>query len=138
MNQSNSVHATIIDNTTGDEYISMYWKEHFHKSLNSNIVDENLKLSIVSTLDDIQYSEDMTVSCKDVSLLTSQLECGKLAGPHGVCAKTIKFAHNRIAILLLLLFTLCLSHGYLPPAMIETTIVPFVKNKCGNITDSNN
>ena len=29
-NQSNSVHATIIDNTTGDEYISMYWKEHFH------------------------------------------------------------------------------------------------------------
>ena len=31
-----------------------------------------------------------------------------------------------------------LSHGYLPPAMIETTIVPIVKNKCGNITDSNN
>ena len=25
-----------------------------------------------------------------------------------------------------------------PPAMIETTIVPIVKNKCGNITDSDN
>ena len=62
MNHSNSVHATIIDNTTGDEYISMYWKEHFHKTLNSNIVDENLKLSIVSTFNNIQYSEDMTVS----------------------------------------------------------------------------
>ena len=25
-----------------------------------------------------------------------------------------------------------------PPAMIETTMLPIVKNKCGNITDSNN
>ena len=62
----------------------------------------------------------------------------KSTGPDGVCAETINFSHNRIAILLSLLFTLCLSHGYLPPAMIETTIVPIVKNKCGNITDSNN
>ena len=78
----------------------MYWKEHLHKIFNSNIDDENLKLSIVSTLDDIQYSEDMTVSWKDISLLTSQLGCGKSAGPDGVCAETIIFAHNMIAILL--------------------------------------
>ena len=96
--QSNYVHATTIDNTTGDKYISMYWKEHFHKILNSNIVDENLKLSIVSTLYYIQYSKDVTVSWKDVSFLTSQLECGNAAGPDGVCAETIKFAHDRIAI----------------------------------------
>ena len=35
-------------------------------------------------------------------------------------------------------FTLCLAHGYLPPAMIETTIVPIVKNKSGNLSDSSN
>ena len=29
-------------------------------------------------------------------------------------------------------------HGYLPPAMIETTIVPIVKNKAGNLSDSSN
>ena len=57
----------------------------------------------MSTLDGIQYSEDMTVSWKDVSFLTSQLECGKSAGPDGVCAEAIKFAHNKIAILLFLL-----------------------------------
>ena len=34
--------------------------------------------------------------------------------------------------------SLCLSHGYLPPAMIKTTIVPIVKTKCGNISESNN
>ena len=87
---------------------------------------------------DIQYSEDVTVSWNDVSFLTSHLECGKSTGPDDVCAETIKFAHNRIAILLSLLFTVCLSHGYLPPEVIETTSVSIVKNKCGNITDSNN
>ena len=138
LNQSNSVHATIIDNITGDDNISKYWKNHFYTILNSNIVDECLKSSIVNTLDDIQYSEGMNVICTDVSLLISQLECGKSAGPDGVCAEAIKFSHCRIGILLSLFFTLCLSHGYLPPAMIETTIVPIVKNKCGNITDSNN
>ena len=35
-------------------------------------------------------------------------------------------------------FTLCLTHGYISPAMIETTIVPLVKNKSGNLSDSNN
>ena len=31
-----------------------------------------------------------------------------------------------------------LSHGYLPPKLIETTIVPIIKNKCGNISSSSN
>ena len=35
-------------------------------------------------------------------------------------------------------FTLCLAHGYLPSAMIETTIVPIVKNMSGNLSDSSN
>ena len=35
-------------------------------------------------------------------------------------------------------FTLCLTHGYIPPAMIETTIVPIVKNKSGNLLHSSN
>ena len=42
MIQSNSVHATIIDNITGDGNISKYWKKHLHTILNSNIVDESL------------------------------------------------------------------------------------------------
>ena len=128
MNQSNSVHATIIDNITGNENISKFWGKHFYTIL-------NFELSIVNTLDDIQYIEGMNVICTDVSLLIGQLECGKSAGPDGV----IKFSHSKIRILLsLLVFNLCLSHGYLPPVMIETTIVPIVKNKYGNITDSNN
>ena len=31
-----------------------------------------------------------------------------------------------------------LSHGYMPPDMIKTTIVSIVKNKCGNLSESSN
>ena len=46
--------------------------------------------------------------------------------------------HDQLSVLLSLCFTLFLSHGYLPPKLIETTIVPIIKNKCGNISSSSN
>ena len=33
---------------------------------------------------------------------------------------------------------MCLSHGYLPSTLIKTTIIPIVKKKSGNLSDSNN
>ena len=49
-----------------------------------------------------------------------------------------KFSNVKILSLIALCFSLGLSHGYLPTALIETTIVPIVKNKSGNLSDSNN
>ena len=66
------------------------------------------------------------------------LECGNSAGPDGIFAESIKFPHHRIHVLLSLYFSLCLTQGYMPLDMIKTTIVPVIKNKCGNLADSNN
>ena len=41
----------------------------------------------------------------------------------------IIFSNSKIHVLLSLLFSMCLSHGYLPSTLIKTTIVPIVKNK---------
>ena len=46
---------------------------------------ESSRSSILSTLDDIQYSEGINVFCTDVSLLISQLECEKLAKLDCLC-----------------------------------------------------
>ena len=70
--------------------------------------------------------------------LISELDSGKSSGPDNISPESLKFASNRLSVLLSLCFSVCLSHGYLPPAMIKTTIVPIVKNKCGNISESNN
>ena len=43
----------------------------------------------------IQYTNDMTVSDRDVNLI-SQLRCGKAAGSDDLCAEYFKFAYEKI------------------------------------------
>ena len=88
----------------------------------------------------LQHNPQMVVSTNCVSEIVDNLECGKSAGPDEIWVEHLKFLNDKISILIALCFTVCLSHGYLPTALIETTIVPIhvVKNKSGNLSDSNN
>ena len=85
-----------------------------------------------------KHNSNMTVSTKSVSEMIGQLECGKSAGPDGIDAEYLKFSNIKIHVLLSLCFTLCLAHVYLSPTMIKPTIVPIVKIKSGNLSDSSN
>ena len=106
--------------------------------MNSNVCDQILKNSVLGTLNDIQHDVCMTACYTAVQILLRKLEFGKSAGPDSICAETLKCAHDKLSVLLSFCFTLFLSHGYLPPKLIETTIVPIIKNKCGNISSSSN
>ena len=139
MNNCNTIHANVIDGVTGPENIASHWKQHFDKLLNIYVnCDNSLKTDMLSKFDNIEHDSNMAVSTKSVSEIISKLECGKSAGPDGIDAEYLKFSNIKIHVLLSMCFTLCLTHGYIPPAMIETTIVPIVKNKSGNLSDSNN
>ena len=102
------------------------------------IIVITLKNDILSNFDKIKHNSNMAVSTKSVLEIIGKLECGKSAGPDGIGAEYLKFSNIKIHVLLSMCFTLCLAHGYLPPAMIETTIVLIVKNKSGNLSDSSN
>ena len=80
----------------------------------------------------------MLVISEDIRKILNKLKCGKSSGPDGISAESLKFSHSRLYVLLSLCFSLCLTHGYLPKSLIETTIVPIVKNKWGNLSNSNN
>ena len=80
-------------------------------------------------LENIQYTNDMTVSARDVSNLISQLKCGKAAGSDDLCDEYFKFAHDKLHTLLSMCFTLFFTHCYLLLSMIETIIVPIVKKQ---------
>ena len=77
----------------------------------------------------------MLVCSEDIRNIVNKLKCGKSSGPNGISAESLKFSHSRLYVLLSLCFSLCLTHGYLPKSL---TIVPIVKNKCGNLSNSNN
>ena len=138
LNSNSTTQANVIDGISGQDNIANYWRDHFYKILNTNDCDKSLKDGIVGKLEDIQHSTDMAVSTKCISEIIAKLECGKSAGPDEICAEYLKFSNVKLHTLLALCFSLCLSHGYLPIALIETTIIPIVKNKSGNLSDSNN
>jgi len=138
VSQCGNMQANSIDGISGEVDISCFWKDHYQKLLNNNTCDMNLKSAVLGKLNDIQYNKDMIVSATDISELIGKLNCGKSAGADNISAESLKFAHDKLNVLLSMCFSMCLSHGYLPPSMIETIIVPIVKNRCGKLSDSNN
>ena len=133
----------MINGVSIPDSIASYGKQNFDKLLKVHIhvhvnSDNSLNDDILSNFDKMKHNSNMAVSTKSVSEINGKLECRKSAGPVGIGAEYLKFSNIKIHVLLSLCFTLCLVYGYLPPAMIETTIVPIVKNKSGNLSDSSN
>ena len=88
--------------------------------------------------DTIHNSNEMMISNNLISEAIKKLECGKSTGHEGVHDEAIKYAHPRMHVLLSFCFSLCFTHGHMLVYMIETTIAPIIKNKCGNLADINN
>ena len=110
LNSCKSIPTNIIDGISGDSNITNLWKNHFcnilNVNVNANVCDSDLKNNIMVQLENIQYSNDMTVSARDVSNLISKLKCGKAAGSDDLCAAYFKFAHDKLHALLSMCFTL--------------------------------
>ena len=101
INQTSNVIASSIDGISGECNISVFWKDHFSSILNSSgSSNANLKNSIMSKLDDVQYSKNMIVSSRVTSKLISELESGKSSGPDNISPESLKFASNRLSVLL--------------------------------------
>ena len=52
----------------------------------------------------VLYCNDMLIPSSLILEAIKKLECGKSAGPDGVYAESIKFAHPRLHVLLSILF----------------------------------
>ena len=118
LNSNSNTQANVIDGISGQDNIANYWRDHFYKILNTNDCDKSLKDDIVGKLKNIQHNADMAVSTKCISEIIAKLECEKSAGPVGICAEYLKIVNVKLHTLLTLCVSLCLSHGYLPIALI--------------------
>ena len=109
LNSCDSIQSNIIDGVSGKSNITNLWRTHFCNILNANSIDGDLKSKIMGKLENVQYTEDITISSVDVSHLIGQLKCGKAAGSYNSCAEYFKFAHHNLYVLLSLCL-LCFLH----------------------------
>ncbi|XP_077865240.1 uncharacterized protein LOC144351799, partial [Saccoglossus kowalevskii] len=135
--KKSSQHSVSIDGYNGHTNIGNMWGKHYANLLScvSNNKDEQY---VRSKLQNRNSSQDMVVRPTEIQCSIHELAVGKSTGPDGISAEHIKHAHDRVLILFSLLFTAAHFHGYLPPNMLETTLVPIVKNKNGDITSAGN
>ena len=128
--------ATKVDGCVGDAKIAEMWKCHY-KSLLNSVQSGNSKNSVMLDVNK-QIKNSITITPFDILDALKNIKCGKSSGIDGISAEHFIFAHSRIHVLLSLLFSAFITHGYLPGMFMKTAIVPIIKNKSGDTSDKNN
>jgi hypothetical protein len=129
--------ASTINNVTGANAITAMWQNHFQKLLNSSSDVKSKEFVLQALGEKSKYCfERFTVA--NVMESISSVKCGKSAGKDGIYAEHFKYASDRVAVLLSILINTMFIHGYMPQMIMDTIIIPIVKDKKGNVTDGDN
>ena len=138
LNSNKASSSSCIDGVTGEQHIAEYWKSHYEGIFNS-VQSTTHKNEVLRRLGTTEFYEDnMVVSKDEVATVVKDLKRGKAIGPDKVAAEALIHSSNRLYYLLGICFTAMLIHGYMPQSLMETKIIPIVKNKCSNLSDKNN
>ena len=129
MRDSDVLLATNVGDAVGDANISKLWQDHFSTLLNS--VQNNKSKTYVSESikHGLAHADTVVITAPIVRECLKSIKLGKAAGLDGLAAEHFVYSHNIISVHLSLLFTGLLSHGYLPPALMKSAIVPILKNR---------
>ena len=135
---NNKTLATTVNKVTGDQNIANMWKEHYSKLLNS-CTDIRLKQHVINKLKHCKSdNDDMKVECIEIVNAIEKLKNGKCAGLDGLNSEHYKYASDRVSVLLSLFYTACFVHGHLPKELMDSIIMPIVKDNKGDLTDKDN
>ena len=138
VNSSSNIAATTLDGVTGNSNICDKWNEYFGSLLNS-CIDRSDKETVCNSFCDLSKETDCVIfSPIDIYNAIKKTKSGKSGGSDKVMAEHLKFAHAKINVLLSMIFNAMLCHGHLPDGLMQTLIVPLIKDKKESVTVSTN
>ena len=117
--------ATKDDRCVGDTNIAEMGKCHY-KSLLNSLENKKCKKSVMLD-NNKQINNSSTITPFNILDALKNIKCGKSSGIDGISAELFFFAHSRIHVLLSLLFSAFVMHGYLPSMFMKTAIVSNIK-----------
>ena len=79
------------------------------------------------------FNQGMYVSVTEVMELLRELSSGKASGMDGLTGKSLKYANHSFPDLLSICFTCIFKHSYLTISMLDSVIIPLVKNRNGDL-----
>ena len=78
----------------------------------------------------------MIVNVKEIQDIIHAMPVGKSPGYDSVSNEHFKYANEKLHVLMSLLYSSMLIHGFLPDAMMIIIISPIIKNKAGDLSDN--
>ena len=119
---------------TGENQIAQKWRDHFKSLLNScsnsGLPNSDEHDDNISNFSDFKVIEVYDAICK--------LKLGKSAGLDGLRSEHFLNASSNLSCVVTLLFNACVNHQYLPVEIMNTVIVPIVKDTKADITIQDN
>ena len=119
-----------------DKFCSVFYDSDCNMSATQEYVDEFRR---VSNSKGFEYEH--CVSRIDVALVDEcicDLRRGKASGPDDISAEHLQFAHPSLVMHIKMLIQLIFQHGYVPDGFGLGLIIPLVKDKSGNLNNSDN
>ena len=124
--KSKSALSKCIDGATGGNAIADLWRDHYESLLNESTHHE--KADVLK----------MYLTMSEVLEVVKYLPNRMSSGLDGLIGDSLKYADPLLCLLLSICYTCMFKHSYMLQSMINSIIVPLVKNKCGNLIDKNN
>ena len=136
-NSGSSTQADTIGEAVGEKNITAMWFEHYKSLLNLKQNTSAKKNEVLEMLSSRKFTA-VKFEVGEVSNVIKSLKRGKSAGTDQLQAEHFIYAYSSISVLLCMLLNSCMSHGYIPQKLMETVIVPILKDSKGLVTDKDN
>jgi len=138
-NSKASCHISSIGGASGSENVASMWKTHFQKLYSDTSHNKYRKIFYekVSAYN-LAAVDKPLLTVDDVVTSISSKKRGKASGPDGIHTDAFVYGCHRLKVYLCIMFNLFLMSGYIPDAFCQSTIIPLVKCKSGDLSDDNN
>ena len=103
------------------------WRNHYEDLLNCNTNTDEI-VTILDTFGTVWSHVGMNVTMNEVSQIVKNLPTGKFSGLDSITGESMKHVHPLLCLLVSICFTSMFKHCYMPQSMINSVIIPIIKN----------
>jgi len=138
-NSKVSCHLNSVGGVSGRQNVVNMWMAHFQDLYNANASNkyrDEFNEKVLASPKNLENMPQLIIP--NIVNAVKGMKHGKAAGPDGVHMEAFIHGGPRLTVYLCILFNLFLMHGYVPAALCQSTIIPLVKCKSGDLSDVNN
>ena len=130
------LHVPNIDGKVDDVSIAEVFRSKFEDAVGGK---NDCLQAIVDLYDDDNDVNNWMLTVQDIEcVIRNNMKCGKAAGADNLTLEHIIYSHPSVMLHLCKLFNLMLRHGYVPDQFGRGIVIPLVKDKNGDVTNSDN